>query len=47
MLCPFQNLELCGQCLATVNNCKYLGHWLSSIDNDNTDIVNQTRMLYA
>lgn len=43
----FPNFKLCEHLVANVNKCKYLGHWLSSDDDDSTDIVNQTRLLYA
>ena len=36
-----------GSAIATVNSCKYLGHWLSADNDDNTDIANQIRLLYA
>jgi hypothetical protein len=47
VLLSFPNFILCGHVLANVNSCKYLGHWLSCVDEDSTDIENQTRLLYA
>ena len=43
----FPPFMLNGIAIAIVNSCKYLGHWLSAEEDDNTDIANQTRLLYA
>ena len=38
---------LSGCALKTVDSCKYLGHVLSSVNDDNTDIIRQMSLLYA
>ena len=43
----FPNFMLNGAVLNTVDSCKYLGHILSSTDDDNPDIIRQMGMLYA
>jgi hypothetical protein len=45
--CLFPQFELCGHFVSIVRTCKYLGHWLSSDENDNVDVAYQTRQLYA
>jgi hypothetical protein len=45
--CLFPQFEICGHFVSIVHTCKYLGHWLSSDENDNVDITYQTRQLYA
>ena len=45
--CGFPQFELCGKLVSIVHSCKYLGHWLSSDENDNVDVACQTRLLYA
>ena len=47
LLCLFPRFELGGLLVSIVPTCKYLGHWLSSDENDNVDITYQTRQLFA
>jgi hypothetical protein len=47
VLLSFPEFNLCGHRIVNVNRCKYLGHWLSTVDDDNTDIENHIRLLYA
>ena len=43
----FPEFIFCGHPIVNVNSCKYLGHWLSTVDDDNTDIENHVRLLFA
>ena len=43
----FPNFELDGHNMCFVNKCKYLGHFLSTLEDDNVDIMNQRCLLYA
>ena len=43
----FPSFTLDGCPILVVDNCKYLGHFLSSKDDDDVDILHQNRLLYA
>ena len=43
----FPRFQLNNNCMEFVNSAKYLGHWLSTLENDNLDISNQIRSLFA
>ena len=43
----FPSFALDGCPIIVVDNCKYLGHFLSSKDDDDVDILHQNRLLYA
>jgi hypothetical protein len=45
--CAFPCFMLDGCPVAMINKCKYLGHFLSVDEDDNVDILNQNRLLYA
>ena len=43
----FPAFNLCGHPMVNANCCKYLGHRLFTVDDDNTDIENHIMLLYA
>lgn len=43
----FPSFKLNGSDLETVDSCKYLGHVISSVADDNTDIIRQMALFYA
>jgi hypothetical protein len=45
--CAFPCFILDGCPIMMINKCKYLGHFLSVDEDDNVDILNQNRLLYA
>ena len=47
VLSTFPNFTLSGVPLNVVDSCKYLGHIISSVNDDNQDIARQMRLLYA
>jgi Reverse transcriptase (RNA-dependent DNA polymerase) len=47
VLGSFPEFNLGCHSIANVNSCKYLGYWLSTDDDDNIDIENHIRLLYA